>query len=1760
MKPTAAIIAGIILLILSAQIGLAQQYRPPWEIRTYLGPGPQDPNPTAVYTDTTGTATWQYNMSKVMGRWVCPKCGYSTPVVLDPTNPPYCPNPWMVPNHGNVRLRFQPIKRCFVSTTGEPVTDPSGNPVFAILGKPFHPRTPTGGASNPDERGSAVHIAVAGLHESHDVIANNTTGDFVRFLVLQPGAKYPAAKATVLTSENGLGLDDASVRVNPFRVTDGETFHVQVFFATDWLYTWFFGWRPLHTVTVVRVYSDHEGLVFYGVHHDWMTEHSFLRDNDLWIVTANGAAVIRIPEDLGRGDSYVFGNENPPPNIPAGRSVTDPALFSTIRVRSNCRIIPAGEDTTAGPSAWDAFPPQWAQMGNPCNVQDWPFLRNYFRIPADGRVADWINNVVGTGAPVAYPYVIDAGAVGKGTIWAEWQRRGAHEAGIPPYSGIIDNPQLVQSDTVNGQIWWWVQHAEWNYDWLEESGSAAPYGDLWGNCRAVVYGTDLEAVHTPTNAGPYRDTDPPWEMKSSFISSRIQIPPTGDQWQHGSTTEPAELDTDPNCGHAVVVIGEVHGGVVSGSYQPGSRTVDRYVRVDGRGWGRFRCPACGTIQTGPHNTCPYCGVNVGSSNMRRWDEYARACIDVDVAPGIDLPQSPRSGQPAHVAIPTTAMDVWPHIGWFGPADFDRRFRIAYDLPKYLPPSAPPGANPAMNDFDHDAGYRGRLLLFNRPHGSEASPDFTGHSLQRNWHWDASYRCPACGTWQNASGDCAYGACNGTKVCPVCFVQCHHSLSTCPFCGHNLRTWGRTDTFAGLPRVRPDDIDCEEYEVFEVVVSVMRKLELASKVAGLDLGRVAPGVRPDQPDVTVGNTPAAEPTPSEVSPPAETAIINEGNISIAATMRGTVLTREATDLGTVSLEYQALRHPLTIGTIYAASQDGTRISDSTPLLAPTQEPGAAEGLPAGAWLRAGWLLPTSYKPVPLGQPAGIHTGTAIFFQDLDGDGALRFYDRSTGTVTDTYSEVFDPQADLPLEPVASLDLRVRVAEAPVPDNDYFAPDFAPAIGFRYDSDWSPDELQVLFGSTRPPGPAVGQASGRYLSPPGSAAEAQARAQQPVNLFYLSASRTTDPGDPLYERYQWRTTGPNVEPAHTLTMSDEAGAVNGSPSLVDRRYFDHNWLALWHRARPTERGWEMTLRANVTANVDYAASNETFMFTGRNVKGLRGISVSGQVWAFWHTGKPGQERIFYLRNFDPAHPRDGDELPVSNSYGSRPHHEAATVWLSGPTIATVTAHKPSRSPFVYVKDPSPWVWGEYLSNNNVDAVLNVVFSGYVRRSGNADICWVKFRQHFMGNPDHNWGKKAFKRLEHRFEIAPPLTRTNAGDPATGIWVGEEMSSDEYRQTFWTRHLDWVVHDNGPGHNFGNQPDPALQDPRMYLVVVQDTDGDGQPPTLSVYEVTWQHTDERWNRTRNAYIVEPRFQLLRGPDVLAAFTYPGDSAPYRLVDPPTARQPQPRPLMMEINHAAGTVRFSSPLFNTLAPGDTTAVVNTSAIAQATDVVMYIDYTPMIWRITTDPADDDCPWAYNARANGYLAIFWRRTYPASEPPHWGRSSFMYKLWAPAVVVRHPPMPNNFTVEHFTNGAYAPVPSSNYDAYPAAGMIRFRYMYPADLPWAIRVTYGPYTDLCVAPGWTKEYRVPVDTQLVSGPFSVAMEPRRVHTPSGNIVESARFWLTWSSPRALLDLRPVANGGGAIRQSSDVYTAVVAPDLASMVAEPLQMSISPDPT
>ncbi|MCX7599079.1 MAG: hypothetical protein N2512_09465, partial [Armatimonadetes bacterium] len=1554
-----------------------------------------------------------------------------------------------------------------------------------VVGLPFHPKT----GSNAD--GSIVHAAAAGLLNNPNVMA----GDYVRFLFLMPGAKYPAARAATINTAGGLSLTPAQVHLNPYRVTDGEQIYVQRAVANT---------GTAFNVQVV-VWSTLDGLEFYAEFNG-----VGVVPGPRTIVTATGSAIIEMTTDF----------PTPPP--PPGPDPTYVVQYAVITVKSNCVVVP--HEPASDPGGWGSWFTTVPEAFDNC-----------FAIPPAGspggdRVTDWLNDVVETGNPITTPagfYQIPEGAVGKGWVLVLWRNQA--------YEGTVEDGSLAPGSSYGGAVWYDGPETEWNYDWLVESGQAGAASRLWGNCPAIANPVaPLESFHTPDDpAGQYRSTDPPWYVASAFISSRLEVPLTRDV--RSSANTPVETT-----GAARIFVGQTSGGQVDGSYETGVVTPAREASLNNRMTAVLKCPECGSVLTTlSANQCEYCNAALSSTDDRVDGDTAFATTLLQ-PPSLrpqdsrwptlnpDANPNPRNLAVANrVSLPFAALKWAPTLQYVAPArSLDLLFFA--DLPRSTPPSVPPlgldGIRPNMVTND---GYVGRLFVYceDEPLGGQEGFDPTQPDQPE---WMRGYRCPSCRQWTfgQVPGPCTNTSgtnpCKGYRVCPVCAVASPvpdppTATTACPFCGRQLdggNNYGPTDSFCGAPRITEEDLDAEEYDIFEVQVSVQRELQMAGGAGGVELGRVAPGVPPGEPDTTVRTGGVVPAEPGDVTlPPRPFRIVNSGNVRATLEPRGTDLARADTDLLKLSPLGLAGRVPLAAGTVFAWRWDGKPLSG---MPAVPGAAGAPRGEPTGAALQAGDRSnPKNLLPVPLGQPAGTHSGTLVTLTDHDADGI----------------------ADIP---TASFDVSLRVGEARIPQNDYFSADVAPVLSFDLDDNGQPVGLHLVWMTNRPlsSGTDVDEDVAPVTDPTGARAP-----DAPFNLVYANADLQPPAG--LYRHYEWQASGGGIAEAKALTIDSGAGVVNESPFVLTFRGGSaYERLALWHRLRPTAGGWDSTLRFVGAGTSGYASGAGGYLHTAADVQALRALNVAAPtdplvLWLFWHQGPKGHETISYLPNVrPPAVPNTADArpLPVSLALGSRPHDERQDVVLPG--LGAVSVHRFAASPFTYVRDPYAWLMIDPGSESQVE-LLNVAFTGHVRHDENTDICWVRF----AWDPNGGLTKVGFPRLTGR-----------VGIPGSGLKAGERLRADAKRQVFSTRHLEWAVHDVA-GDNYGMAP--TAFDPKLLLAVTAGGN-------TYVYRITWDPHDppkQRWVRERNAYVVQPRFAKIWPTDgvdpLFAARAYPGDPAGgYRLVDPPTAQMPTPRPLMAEITPATGVVTFSSPLFNSEAPDDASAVLNLSNVAAVSDVQLYADYTPLVWRICRDPAADDSPFAFwRPEDTGGLTIFWRRTFSPADPPFEGRSIFVYKQFAPAVQLQYPRVSGH--VQYWHSGSWEDLPDPPYKLYRETGCIVDTSMTlaaPPSAPTLLQYTgYGAVRqERRVFLGWTEERRVPVETEAIVGPFSVAQETYGVDLGNQGTRDVTRFWLAWSSPRAVYDLRTVAAGGGDWRQSADVYLATVVTNLHTAVPEPVE--------
>ena len=433
------------------------------------------------------------------------------------------------------------------------------------------------------------------------------------------------------------------------------------------------------------------------------------------------------------------------------------------------------------------------------------------------------------------------------------------------------------------------------------------------------------------------------------------------------------------------------------------------------------------------------------------------------------------------------------------------------------------------------------------------------------------------------------------------------------------------------------------------------------------------------------------------------------------------------------------------------------------------------------------------------------------------------------------------------------------------------------------------------------------------------------------------------------------------------------------------------AFWHRSQRHAGGVESTLRFNSSEadlTTDWAAANENFIYaSGLPKQGLRGFARPTGAWLFWHSGPPGREQLMYRWDFNGVTVNSNEApVPVTNVAPAGQLSDLVNATLTDGTKAVI--QRPSVGPFTYTKDVSVVPY---------NGAVNVFFSGFVTAEAQADICWSRFNLASMGPTSavDNFAKLPFASI------------TN--------W--EEMQPDALRQKFGSRHLDWLVNRDfaatGPGPATGLNPRFILQ---------LGFDSNVPPRPQRCFLVDWAEAPTAYDRARGVYRVRPILSGLNGAVLPARFAIDVTSNSWYIKDPHSSTA-NPQPLMMDVNIAAGTVQFASPLFNEDAPTDPTAAFNSSYRYDDTsgpvlnDVALRVNYTPYLYRVTRSEAQDDSPSAfYDPGVAQRLTVFWRRSYPTGEAPHFGRAAFMYRVFTTSVQVARPAV---------ALGARSPTPSA---------------------------------------------------------------------------------------------------------------------------------------
>ncbi len=1120
-----------------------------------------------------------------------------------------------------------------------------------------------------------------------------------------------------------------------------------------------------------------------------------------------------------------------------------------------------------------------------------------------------------------------------------------------------------------------------------------------------------------------------------------------------------------------------------------------------------------------------------------------------------------------------------------------------NVPMFQRPSYEPTAAATAHESGTDAPYQGAIVAYGRSDvnsrwyensvdgdhspfhfdfGALGLPDPVSHDealFDGNGAWDMYYLCPDCGNKHPAMAmaaggtlayeytdeyplttpetdlECSYGRtvgntagndlaveCPGHQICIACGTawemvgegqtseeQDAMMLTFCPYEGTDLIAAGTPFTQTQQARFTHDYLTAEEYDPLLIIASVERKTRLVAGQPSVDLGRVAPG-----------NTDAND-YPVEVSALGTSRGGSQGNYTVTDAQMAAHNVTAWPAVPETSLTIDPGATGQTMGlfrddvTLAPEQNSAHRLFRSVPIsedrliaMTPAMDlsatpateiwaeymtapaKGGAGGSPATALYRAGtWGEgdPAGAAPLPNGLGAGSYSGTSATFVDTDGDGYLGFLDRSIGMVaTTTAATPFDATEDYALEPVIPVNLRVRVVESPLPFNDPDASDGSPTVLLLdQNDDEYHDGLEVLWESNR-------VAAGGM--PPADAA---------VNIREGVTGLT---GDRLTRSFPW---GADV----AVTAETGAGTVNGGPDAYIDPADNRKW-ALWHRLGPTDIGVSSTLwssRATDDLVSPFGAAADTnYIFDSSLDKSwVRGFidpttAAPANHWSFWNSGKRGRWEIHYSPSYDPRDPMTVDDLilPVTNGLPASTRQDYVQTAMQ---VGNRYIRKPSKSPFAYIKDPSPTL--NQLPGGT--EYLTVVFSGYVTHERNADICRVNFNLSLLDDPTANYGKFDSFRI-------------------TGAGGGEELRSDGVRQSFASRHLDWITTVRPHNFNFGEDmivaPDLNL-DPRIYVHLVFP----GTPPgNHEIYELTW--TNGRYRRSKGTY-------QLGGVELdrIGAGTFAANIIP---VTPRSGR-----PLEVEVDPASGIVRFSAPLFNSTDYADPATFFNSGDFPGLIDVQVWADYTPYIYRWCRNDANDDSPsgfWDYGGPdlnagdgvALGRFKIFWRRSHGSSGAPHFGRTSFMQAEGCWAIQVLQPPISTVTSVTDITTGAAVTPAGTDLNA-GILGMWFQTDGHVFEVVYTPTGAAGPVTEYHRVSGLGDERRVNLDSVYSEGPLMVKREWYAVPgIADANGVTSTqlmtRYWLFWTSPRSWFD--PAA---GAFRRSREVYYATLVPEYGTEI-------------
>ncbi len=1585
----------------------------PAEVRTLL-----------VSLPNSTDQTHQYGLSKLHDAWVCPVCGYSSPVGGQ------CPDPFRVPGHGaGVNLIWMgPLERVLSIVTPQAsggatppwdirYADTSGTLQYrAVVGRPFHPQQ----VLATDVPGDKVYAECGFRFPTLPTRAHLVT--------LAPGVKEPYCtikgfpvpvggvggttdfkswhNGAVDTGATGIQASEVAIALNPLRAANHDVYYVRwISRSVDITLA-----DPTNKTCRLLVYSQLYGLEFdsnqtngtnpqTGLTMPGLTTPAPLPPNPeqyISVVTASGAARITFPSrtdddpDL-QGLSEVWELQF---TITANSTtVPDPAA-------GYVQTLPAGDRTAAA-----LTDTSWNQDGM------------YLRPDANGRVRNTDAVVNPNTASNGSPYAIKPGEVGVGRVQVHWRN-----------GGDTTQTQTMATRFAGSTCYCYydVANLTWHYDWDPAVGTRD------GASAGKNLASDPPAAAAQT---AFLKGSPQYmPIESRYLCSRYRVLPTNGAL-HGNNLEMTAPTSDTRMARLIVgetgALDTTPGNDATASALPPNPL--NLLNLLTQGGAAKRCPICGVVQdpaaTGYDQSCFFHRGNPASPTLSKLHEFDAANSTVAGQPlqALQVPEVPSGGANNwfntlpyfRPSIPEANVQFTPARLSLAPGTSGYKgtpLSVSVKVPSYQPASEPDNPGVAANlrnrnDLTRNWGYRGLAVV----HQDKADPwDGAPTGYDNNDRWDTYFVCPDCGyrqpeglaspnPWVCPSPDCALRHHCVDPVTGAVYPYTYAGLVS-PFDNSNATTMNQMANNVSFA-----DLGAEEFDVVDLVVSVLKSQQLQTAPLTADMGRISPGINTYYPDITTGDLSALFPLaadPANVSHTSFFTVQNEGNTLPAIHGRlnanlnnaANHLLRPETDQTTHSFAWTAMRDALP-DALKGAYYDDTSFAGSPwwlMSLAGTEQPWQVlmpqAGNVSGKVGNGVACLGGPTGIVGTGKVLGHYDGIyQVYFVDQSGNGQLDFVQNglvngATTTITDTSTTAFNPDTDQPLEPCLVSRGRARVSETRFPYNHYFAKDTGATPYFTYDNNGEPTGLQVIWMSDR-------QGTGTPSS------------QAPMNLWFIAAPAA---GAGETRTYNWPSTGgtpPALVPPGQLTAGVNPLERNGPADVFTDSYGGGARLwAVWAGGDRVSGGPRFTIQL-ATSQPGGAWSAPTPVWVGdRRPQGVRGLydgdyahnGASPRVWVFWHSGINGHEQISYqAMTLATGQVLGSGVLPLDNSVAGGDPNTVVQAYVdpdglgptpagfdpvSGQTNTGIPIQKLPHGPFISVKDVSPILYlppvvysSDSGNPNPTQPELWVFFAGYARNLKNYDIYQARFKLEDLLTGANNRGKLVLNttgwdaRYQRQPHGLPVINPTQVANGMPGAEPGEQFTPDVRRQEFYSMDPDWLV-----GSGYVNGGGKFILGVRLH----------GMTREIHYYDVTWVGNPARgegYDPVRGVYTVIPRLQRhnldVAFQDLPRWGTGPaapvggigqvqGNATSYELISPSSFRlqDAEKRPLTMEIDPATGVVRFSAPLFNPQNPGDESCVFNevfSQLAGKMADVFLCGDYEAYLKRLTYSSADDDNPTA---------------------------------------------------------------------------------------------------------------------------------------------------------------------------------------------------------